>query len=107
MIEINHFLDIQREELEDIQALFLRAMASPVPPEGTLAKTEKISELQTAVPEVMGEESEDSPAADTVPSVSSASDADTKSTASSETEYGSDAENDKPVQCTPELQTGF
>jgi hypothetical protein len=139
VIEINHFLDIQREEFEDLQALSLIAMASPVPAEGTPAETEESSGLQTAVPQVTNEEGEDAAATDTVPSESSATekagedaaatdtvpskssateeegedaaatytvpsessatdaDADTKSTAASETKDESDSESEKPA----------
>lgn len=76
MIEINHFLDIQREEFEDLQASSLIAMTSPLP-----AETVETSGPQTAVPQDTKEEGEDATTTDTEPPESSATEEEGEDTA--------------------------
>lgn len=85
MIEINHFLDIQREESEDLQASSLIAMTSPLP-----AETVESSGPQTAVPQDTKEEGEDATTTDTEPPESSA------------TEEGEDTADTVPCESSTE-----
>jgi hypothetical protein len=66
--EISHFLDIQKEEFEDLQNLLLNAVASLAPSQGASGEMEEISDYQKAVPEPPQEDGEDVVPADRVPS---------------------------------------
>jgi hypothetical protein len=76
VIEINHFLDIQREQFEDLQTLLLNAVASLVPSKVEPSETKQKPGSQSAVPQPPAKDGKDVPATDAVPSKTSASDAD-------------------------------
>ena len=59
VIEICHFLDVQKEEFEDLQNLLLNAMASLASSEEASGEMEEISDYQMAVPEPQEEEEEE------------------------------------------------
>ena len=48
--EISHFLDIQKEEFEDLQNLLLNAVASLAPSEGASGEMEEISDNEITEP---------------------------------------------------------
>ena len=62
MTEICHFLDIQKEEFEDIQNLLLNAVASLAPSEGATGEMEEISDNDMTVPGPPQEDGGDVPA---------------------------------------------
>jgi hypothetical protein len=64
VIEICHFLDVQKEEFEDLQNLLLNAMASLASSEEASGEMEEISDYQMAVPEPQEEEEEEEEAHD-------------------------------------------
>jgi hypothetical protein len=94
VIEIGHFLDIQKEEFEDLQNLLLNAVESLAPSEGACGEMEEISDYQMAVAEPPQEEGEDVVPADCVPSETLATDI--KSTEAS----GTTNESAKPAEST-------
>jgi len=65
--EIGHFLDIQKEEFEDLQNLLLNAVASLAPSEGASGEMEEISDNEMTVPEPPQEDGGDIAPADIVP----------------------------------------
>jgi hypothetical protein len=66
--EISHFLDIQKEEFEDLQNLLLNAVASLAPSEEASGEMEEISDNEMTAPEPPQENGEDNVPADRVPS---------------------------------------
>jgi hypothetical protein len=71
--EIGHFLDIQKEEFEDLQNLLLNAVASVAPSEGASGELEEISDKEMTVPEPPQEDGDIAPA-DLVPSETTTTD---------------------------------
>jgi hypothetical protein len=71
--EIGHFLDIQKEEFEDLQNLLLNAVASLAPSEGASGEMEEISDNEMTVPEPPQEGGYIAPA-DIVPSETTTTD---------------------------------
>ena len=65
--EISHFLDIQKEEFEDLQNLLLNAVASLAPSEGASGEMEEISDNEMTVPEPPQDDGGDIAHADIVP----------------------------------------
>lgn len=75
VIEINHFLDIQREQFEDLQTLLLNAVASLIPSEEEHNETKQKPGSQTAVPQPLAKDDKDAPATNAVLSKTSTLDA--------------------------------
>lgn len=98
VIEINHFLDIQREQFEDLQTLLLNAVASLLPSEEEHSETEQKLGPQTAVPQPLARDSKDAPSTNAVLSKTSTTDAivDANSAVEPETK----GENKKPADWT-------
>jgi hypothetical protein len=72
--EIGHFLDIQKEEFEDLQNLLLNAVASLAPSEGASGEMEEISDNEMTVPEPPQEDGGDIVPAVCVPSETTTTD---------------------------------
>ena len=66
--EIGHFLDIQKEEFEDLQNLLLNAVASLAPSEAASAEMEEISDDEMTASERPQEDGRDIAPVDSVPS---------------------------------------
>jgi DNA replication initiation complex subunit (GINS family) len=75
VIEISHFLDMQREQFEDLHTLLLNAVASLMPSEEEHSETKQKPQPQTAVPQQLAKDSKDPPATNTVRSETSTADA--------------------------------
>lgn len=93
VIEINHFLDIQREQFEDLQTLLLNAVASLLPSEEEHSETE-----QKPGPQPLARDSKDAPSTNAVLSKTSTTDA--TADANSAVEPETKGENKKPVDWT-------
>jgi len=66
--EIGHFLDIQKEEFEDLQNLLLNVTASPAPSEAASGEMEEISDDEMTASERPQEDGRDIAPVDSVPS---------------------------------------
>jgi hypothetical protein len=75
VIEINHFLDIQREQYEDLQTLLLNAVASLMPSEEEHSEIQQKPGPQTAVPQPLAKDGKDAPPTNAVLSKTSTMDA--------------------------------